>query len=193
LRSGELAGGVIHEGGDVSAQSLSMPRDVRVIYLGAPPPIDRREDGEVFVHIRADLERLPHLWTQAIRVELQSRGLTEDQIEERVTSPALRALSDVLAVALELDLVSQTRAYDALSYGALMDGSLASCVESLELYLYPLLNDPARGQRHVERDCLAAFINRDEERYAICWRSLFSEEPTRSISEINLSSSSDRG
>ena len=101
-------------------------------------------------------------------------------VEGCLNTPALTSLSAVVALAVELGLITPTCAYDALRYGALMGAELASCVEAIELYLPQLEGTP------LQRDCWHAFLNKDLESFDIFWQELFPNQDPPQMPAICL-------
>jgi hypothetical protein len=182
LRNRELVGSTSDQESTQTAQTLSLSHDARIIYLSEHPPA-QIDDAEIIIYLRPNVEQLPHLWRQKLRGELSQQHRDAAWIEEHISSPMTQSFIQILSLALELDLISVTRAYDALSYGIIVGADLESFIEAAELYVYPL----ADSQGTLKRDCLYAFSALDQESYDIFWREIFAERSPLELPSISLS------
>ena len=182
LRCGEVVGHLSDQSIPCTPHHLQLSRNTRIIYLSDQPP-SQLDDSEVVVSLEPNIDQLPHLWRQALRVELNQQQRDSAWIEEHLSSPLTQSFMQILCLALELELISVTRAYDALCYGVTVGADAVSFVEAAELYIAPL----AQIHGALKRDCLFAFAMLDQESYEIFWREIFAERAMVELPLVSLS------
>ena len=164
---------------DQLSTEIKVPKETKVIYISEFPPAGNR--GEVVLSLTMNTDRLRHLWYRDLRSLLVSQSIPLETIEKRLNNPLTQAFTSLLCLALRLNLLSPTLAFDALHYGVVTGADIATFTESIELYVYPQI-----GTDDLKRDCLYSYAQQDQEGFEASWIALYPEQTPPDLPLLKL-------